>query len=56
MADTDPRPAPLLQMVTAEAEGFCDPETGACVLPDTTGARTGDDATEANDHAATPRP
>jgi hypothetical protein len=32
MAD-DTSPAEPLQLVEVEADGYCDPETGVCVLP-----------------------
>ncbi|WP_153023902.1 hypothetical protein [Glycomyces albidus] len=33
-AATDPPP----HLIAAEAEGYCDPDTGICVLPASTGA------------------
>ncbi|WP_157974853.1 hypothetical protein [Glycomyces dulcitolivorans] len=33
MADAATTTDPPLYLITAEAEGYCDPETGACALP-----------------------
>jgi hypothetical protein len=39
MADTTPITAPPLQLIQGQADGYCDPVTGLCVLPGTpTGA------------------
>ena len=47
MADVMTATDPPLYLITARAEGYCDPETGACALPDSTDTGDADQAAPA---------